>query len=102
MPEASLGAITGKPNQCRSIIFGWRKGPKIIDHNGIELPDAQAAKRHAETLARGLTATSAAFGGLRHLLNWCIEVTDEARNDVGAMRSAACAQGEPPLPTRPT
>ncbi len=57
--------------------FRMAKGPKIIDHTGIELPDAQAARRHAETLARGLTATSATFGGLRHLLNWRIEVTDE-------------------------
>jgi hypothetical protein len=57
--------------------FRMAKGPKIIDHKGIELADAQAAKRHAETLARGLTATSTAFGGLRHLLDWRIEVTDE-------------------------
>jgi hypothetical protein len=82
--------------------FRMAKGPKIIDHNGIELPDAQAAKRHAETLARGLTATSAAFGGLRHLLNWCIEVTDEggttlAQCEVPHVRRRAAAPDQTDL-----
>jgi hypothetical protein len=57
--------------------FRMAKGPKIIDPNGIDLPDAEAAKRHAEKLADGLTAISAEFSGIRHLLNWRIEVTDQ-------------------------
>jgi hypothetical protein len=85
--------------------FRMAKGPKIIDHNGIELPDAAAAKRHAEKLAQGLTAISADFGGIRHLLDWRIEVTDErgktlAQCEVPHARGRAAAPGELDLTRR--
>jgi hypothetical protein len=85
--------------------FRMAKGPKIIDHNGIELADADAAKRHAETLADGLTAVSADFGGLRHLLDWCIEVTDErgktlAQCEVPHVRGRAAAPVQADLTRR--
>ena len=59
--------------------FRIAKGDKIVDPKGIELPDVHAAKRHAELLARGLTVLSSGFG-IRHLRDWCVQVTDQRGN----------------------
>ena len=59
--------------------FRIAKGEKIVDPNGIELPDADAAKRHAERLAGGLTLLSSGFG-IRHLRDWYVQVMDEGGN----------------------
>jgi hypothetical protein len=58
--------------------FHIAKGEKTIDPKGIELPDAEAAKEHAE-LAGGLTLLSNGFG-IRHLRDWYVHVMDERGN----------------------
>ncbi len=59
--------------------FRIAKGDKVVDPKGIELPDADAARRHAERLAGGLTLLSRGFG-VRHLRDWYVQVTDERGN----------------------
>jgi hypothetical protein len=56
--------------------FHLANGRKLLDPRGIEFPDQEAARRHAERLADGLTAVSREFGGIAHLRNWHIRVTD--------------------------
>ena len=60
--------------------FHLANGRKLLDPRGIEFPDPEAAKRHGERLAGGLTAVSHQFGGISHLRDWHVQVTDEKGN----------------------
>ena len=73
--------------------FHLANGRKLLDPRGIDLPDQDAAKRHAERLAGGLTAVSREFGGISHLRDWHVQVTDE--------RGKMLAQCEVPEPMKP-
>jgi hypothetical protein len=52
------------------------KGRKVVNPVGVELPNREAAKRHAEKRADGLTVLSRGFG-MRHLGDWHVQVLDE-------------------------
>jgi hypothetical protein len=51
------------------------KQGKSFDPEAVELPDTKAAKRHAKTLAEGLTALSSGFG-VGSLRDCQVNVTD--------------------------
>jgi hypothetical protein len=73
--------------------FHIAKGQKLVDPNTIELSNVEAAKHHAYKLAGSLTALSRGLGGLRHLRDWYVQVTDErgkvlARCEVRPMAGA--------------
>ena len=63
------------------------KEGKLFDPEAVELPDTKTAKRHAKTLAEGLTALSSGFG-ISSLHDCKVKVTDTegktiARYDLG-------------------
>ncbi len=73
------------------------KGHKTVDPKASELPDAEAAKRHAERIADGLAAISSGFG-VSHLRDWHVRVTDKngkriAQYEVSKVTHASATPG---------
>jgi hypothetical protein len=77
--------------------FRIAKGEKTVDPKRVELPDAEAAKEHAERLASGLTLLSNGFG-IRHLRDWHVQVMDERGNALTRCEVRPIAAARRPRP----